>query len=67
MPRKARLDAPGALHHFIARGNERRKIFEDHRDRDGFLERLGEILKETQTSCCGKQIGAPWGRIRRGE
>jgi hypothetical protein len=28
MPRQSRLDTPGALHHIIARGNERRKIFE---------------------------------------
>jgi hypothetical protein len=27
MPRKARIDAPGALHHVMARGIERRIIF----------------------------------------
>jgi hypothetical protein len=27
MPRKARIDAPGALHHIICRGIERRRIF----------------------------------------
>jgi hypothetical protein len=27
MPRKARIDAPGALNHIICRGIERRKIF----------------------------------------
>ena len=27
MPRRARIDAPGALHHIIVRGIERRKIF----------------------------------------
>jgi len=27
MPRKARIDAPGALHHVIVRGIERGKIF----------------------------------------
>ena len=67
MPRRSRIDAPGGLHHVIARGNERRKIFKDDRDRDGFLKRLGEILNQTQTSCCGNKIGAPWGRIGRGE
>jgi hypothetical protein len=40
MPRKARLDAPGALHHIIVRGIERRKIFRDDADRDDFLNRL---------------------------
>jgi hypothetical protein len=27
MPRQARIDAPGALHHIIARGIGRKKIF----------------------------------------
>jgi putative transposase len=51
MPRKSRLDAPGALHHIIARGIDRRDIFKDDKDRDSFLERLGDILAETQTLC----------------
>ena len=51
MPRKARIDAPGALHHIIARGIERRKIFFDSADRDNFLKRLGIILTETRTPC----------------
>jgi REP element-mobilizing transposase RayT len=51
MPRKARIDAPGALHHIICRGIERRKIFDDDVDRDNFLERLGNILIETSTPC----------------
>jgi REP element-mobilizing transposase RayT len=53
MPRKDRIDAPGALHHIICRGIERRKIFDDDTDRDNFLERLGSILKETSTPCYG--------------
>jgi REP element-mobilizing transposase RayT len=51
MPRKARIDAPGALHHIIGRGIERRKIFYNDTDRDNFLERLETILKETSTPC----------------
>ena len=51
MPRKSRIDAYGALHHVIVRGNERRKIFRDDEDRDQFLDRLGTVLKETGTSC----------------
>jgi len=51
MPRKARIDAPGALHHIIVRGIERRKIFYDDFDRDNFLERLGSVLTETSTPC----------------
>jgi REP element-mobilizing transposase RayT len=51
MPRKARLDAPGAFHHIICRGIERRKIFYDDSDRDGILERLSAILGESRTAC----------------
>lgn len=53
MPRKARIDAPGALHHIIVRGIERRRIFSDDKDRDNFVDRLGEILTDTQTFCFG--------------
>jgi REP element-mobilizing transposase RayT len=49
MPRKSRIDAPGALHHVIARGIERRDIFKDNRDRDNFLKRLGKIVTESST------------------
>jgi REP element-mobilizing transposase RayT len=51
MPRESRLDAPGALHHIIARGIERKAIFRDDRDRDDFLERLGRNLEESRTPC----------------
>ena len=51
MPRKSRIDAPGALHHIIARGIERSKIFQDRTDRSNFLDRLGRIVRETKTSC----------------
>jgi REP element-mobilizing transposase RayT len=51
MPRKSRIDAPGALHHIICRGIEGRPIFEDDFDRDRFVERLGSVLQETVTPC----------------
>jgi REP element-mobilizing transposase RayT len=51
MPRKSRIDAAGALHHIIARGIDRGKIFQDPTDKRNFLERLGEILKGTETRC----------------
>ena len=51
MPRKARIDAPGALHHIIVRGIERKAIFRDHDDRTHFVERLDTILSETDTPC----------------
>jgi len=51
MPRKARIDAPGALHYIIIRGIERRKIFKDDTDRINFLGRLGKVFSETGTKC----------------
>jgi hypothetical protein len=51
MPRLARLDAPGVLHHVIIRGIERRKIFKDNKDKDNFLDRLGTLLPETKITC----------------
>ena len=51
MPRKSRIDAPGALHHIIVRGIERKAIFKDRTDRANFLSRLGTILSETATPC----------------
>jgi REP element-mobilizing transposase RayT len=51
MPRRARIDAPGALHHIIVRGIERQKIFFDDGDRNNFLQRLGVVLTDTSTPC----------------
>ena len=51
MPRVARLDTPGLLHHVMIRGIERRKIFDDDKDRDNFIERLSILLPETKTQC----------------
>jgi putative transposase len=51
MPRTARLDAPGVLHHVMIRGIERRKIFRNDKDREDFIERLETLCPATQTSC----------------
>ncbi len=51
MPRKARIDASGALHHIIIRGIERKAIFKDTADRENFFERFGRIISETETGC----------------
>jgi putative transposase len=51
MPRKARVDAPGALHHIICRGIERRKIFIDDADKNNLVARLGRVISESQTPC----------------
>ena len=43
MPRGPRLDAPGVLHHLMARGIEGRIIFQDAADRRNFMERLAAV------------------------
>jgi putative transposase len=48
MPRQARLDTPGTLHHVIVRGIERRAIVTDEEDRRQFVERLGRLARELQ-------------------
>ena len=50
MPRRARLDAPGTLHHVILRGIEKRRIVDDVADRKNFVRRLGELAAETKTA-----------------
>jgi hypothetical protein len=40
MPRGARLDAPGTLHHVIIRGIEQGSIVRDDTDRKMFLDRM---------------------------
>ena len=56
MPRLARLDAPGVLHHVMICGIERRKIFRDNKDQEDFIERLSRLLPETETACYGWSI-----------
>lgn len=51
MPRLARLDAPGVLHHIMIRGIERRNIFRNNKDRGGFLDRLSSLISDTETAC----------------
>ena len=51
MPRKSRIDAPGALHHVMVRGIDRKEIFTDQKDYSAFTDRLGDLLIETNTSC----------------
>ena len=47
MPRQARLDAPGVLHHVMVRGLERRPIFRDDADRRDFCARGGGLVEAT--------------------
>ena len=51
MPRKARIDAIGAVHHVIVKGIEKRKIFRGDDDRENFVKRLEKIISSTETRC----------------
>jgi putative transposase len=50
MPRQARLDIPGALHHIMVRGINKANIFDDNEDKARFLERLGQNVVEGKCS-----------------
>ena len=45
MPCAPRLDAPGVLHHVMARGIMRQTIFRYDSDRDDFVVHLGALAK----------------------
>jgi putative transposase len=49
MPRQARLDAPGTLHHVMIRGIEKSPIFKDNQDRQDFVSRIGMIAQQAGT------------------
>jgi len=51
MPRHARLDAAGVLHHVIIRGIARKEIFLGDDDREDFAGRLSVLLPEIGTAC----------------
>ena len=50
MPRGPRLDYPGALHHAIFRGLERRELFVDDEDRQRLVDRLGHLVQDTRAA-----------------
>ena len=50
MPRGPRLDAPGVLHHVIARGIERGAIFRDDLDRTEFVSRVASLATASHFS-----------------
>jgi len=51
MPRKSRIDSPGAPHHVIGRGIARQKILLSNEDRADFLDRLGSVLSWGKATC----------------
>jgi len=50
MPRQARLDTPGTLHHVIIRGIEKRPIVDDGKDKKEFVLRMGTLSTEEKTT-----------------
>lgn len=50
MPRKARLDTPGTLHHVIIRGMEKGQIVTDRKDREYFISHLAKVALATKTA-----------------
>jgi REP element-mobilizing transposase RayT len=51
MPRKARYEAPGAVHHVYARGVDRCAIFRDDQDRWAYLDLLAEVVQRWKWDC----------------
>ena len=51
MARPLRLEYKGALYHVTSRGNARKQIFSDHRDRDQFLEILANVVTRYNWIC----------------
>lgn len=47
MARKLRVEYPGAIYHVMNRGDRREEIFKDDKDRERFLETLGEVCART--------------------
>jgi len=47
MPRGARLDTEGALHHVMGRGLERRRIFLTQEDREDLIQRLAAVMPKS--------------------
>ena len=47
MPRKLRIEYPGAMYHVMSRGDRRERIFLDDVDRQDFIKTLAEACQKT--------------------
>ena len=45
MTRPLRIEYPGAVYHVTSRGNEKKAVFKDDRDREAFLNNLAHVNK----------------------
>jgi putative transposase len=48
VPRKLRMEYPGAIYHVVNRGDRRENIFRDDEDRLRFLATLGEACQKAR-------------------
>lgn len=48
MPRKLRIQYPGAVYHVMSRGDQRERIFKDQKDRAMFVSALEEACQKTE-------------------
>jgi REP element-mobilizing transposase RayT len=48
MPRKMRVEYPGAIYHIMSRGDRREDIYLDDVDRQDFLKTLAETCQKTR-------------------
>ena len=66
MPRKLRIQYPGAIYHVLSRGDRRDKIFLDDVDRPVCVRhaQAGRISSKPWSACAGRGEGAA-GRPRR--
>lgn len=49
MPRQARLDAPGTLHHVMIRAIDGLVLFRNDQDRENFISRMSQLVESTET------------------
>ena len=54
MPRKLRLQYPGAIYHIMSEGNRGRVIARDDRDRETFLRALGDACVRYADGSAGR-------------
>ena len=51
MARPLRIEYPGAVYHITSRGNEKKPVYRDDRDRDNFLTTLDKVNKRYNWLC----------------
>ena len=68
MPRKLRIEYPGAMYHVMNRGDQREQVFKDDDDRQRFLSTLAEACRKTEWqlhACCLWGTIFTWSSKRR--